>query len=108
MKVLRSEGRDQSLSNNMLPPWEVSPSFVFWDASHTCERIACGFTVLVRDGDECKISRNKSHKFRAGMPSDMTSDSVELRETAVCFLHIPQIGTRVRLPKMRKFLLILI
>ena len=30
----------------------------------------------------------------------MISDSVELRETEVCFLHIQLIGTNVWLPKM--------
>ena len=32
----------------------------------------------------------------------MISDSVELRDTEVCFLHIQPIGTRVRLPKIQK------
>ena len=43
----------------------------------------------------------------AGIPSnlnlasnEMISDSVELFETEVCFLHIQLIGTNVRLPKM--------
>ena len=31
---------------------------------------------------------------------DMISDSVELCETVVCFLHIQLIGTNVWLPKM--------
>ena len=49
----------------------------------------------------------RSHKSRAGIPSnlnpaskEMISDSVELGETEVCFLHIQLIGTNVRLPKM--------
>ena len=48
----------------------------------------------------------KSHKSRAGIPSnlnpaskEMISDSVELGETEVCFLHIQLIGTNVWLPK---------
>ena len=47
-----------------------------------------------------------SHSSRAGKPSNlspmsngMISDSVELWETAVCFLHIQLIGTNVWLPK---------
>ena len=47
-----------------------------------------------------------SHSSRAGHPSnlrpvsrEMISDSVELWETAVCFLHIQPIGTNVWLPK---------
>ena len=48
----------------------------------------------------------RSHNSRAGKPSnlspvskEMISDSVELWETAVCFLHIQLIGTNVWLPK---------
>ena len=48
----------------------------------------------------------RSHSSRAGSPSnlnpaskEMISDSVELWETAVCFLHIQLIGTNVLLPK---------
>ena len=44
----------------------------------------------------------RSHKLRAGIPSnlsrasrEMISDSVELCETEVCFLHIQLIGTNV-------------
>ena len=49
----------------------------------------------------------RSHKSSAGIPSnlnpaskEMISDSVELCETEVCFLHIQLIGTNVWLPKM--------
>ena len=48
----------------------------------------------------------RSHKSRAGIPSnlnpasnEMISDSVELCEPEVCFLHIQLIGTNVWLPK---------
>ena len=48
----------------------------------------------------------RSHRSRTGTPSnpnpasnEMISDSVELWETAVCFLHIQLIGTNVWLPK---------
>ena len=48
----------------------------------------------------------RSHSSRAGKPSkpspvsrEIISDSVELWETAVCFLHIQLIGTNVWLPK---------
>ena len=51
----------------------------------------------------------KSHSSRAGNPSnpspvsnEMISDSVEVWETDVCFLHIQLIGTNVWLPKMHK------
>ena len=49
----------------------------------------------------------RSHKSRAGIPSnlnpaskEMISDSVELCETEVCFLHIQLMGTIVWLQKM--------
>ena len=49
----------------------------------------------------------RSRKSRAGNPSnlnpaskEMISDSVELCETEVCFLHIQLVGTNVWLPKM--------
>ena len=49
----------------------------------------------------------RSHKSSAGIPSnlnpaskEMISDSVELCETDLCFLHIQLIGTNVWLPKM--------
>ena len=52
-----------------------------------------------------------SHKSRARKPSirspasdEMISDSVELWATDVCFLHIQQMGTSVRLPKIHKTL----
>ena len=48
----------------------------------------------------------RSHKSRAGSPSnlnpaskEMISHSVELCKTEVCFLHIQHIGTNERLPK---------
>ena len=49
----------------------------------------------------------RSHKSSEGIPSnlnpaskEMTSASVELCETVVCFLHIQLLGTNVWLPKM--------
>ena len=49
----------------------------------------------------------RSHESSAGIPSnlnpaskEMISDSVELCETEVCFLHIQLIGTNVGLPQM--------
>ena len=54
-----------------------------------------------------KTETIRSHNSRAGNPSnlntvskEMISDSVELCETAVCFLHIQLIGTNVWLPQM--------
>ena len=54
-----------------------------------------------------RIDPIRSQNSRAGKPSnlspvskEMISDSAELRETEVCFLHIQLIGTNVWLPKM--------
>ena len=54
-----------------------------------------------------RIATIRSHKSSAGIPSnlnpaskEMISDSVELCETEVCFLHIQLIGTNAWLPKM--------
>ena len=65
-----------------------------------------GFLRAAGVRDECIISTTKFHRSEEGMPSmrkkaykDMTSDSVELCETAICFLHI---RFKVRLPKMHK------
>ena len=53
-----------------------------------------------------KTETIRSHNSRAGNPSnlnpvskEMISDSVEMCETEVCFLHIQLIGTNVWLPK---------
>ena len=53
-----------------------------------------------------KTGTIRSHKSRARIPSnlnpaskEMISDSVELCETEVCFLHIQLTGTKARLPK---------
>ena len=40
--------------------------------------------------------------MRKPSSEEITSDTVELCETAVCFLHIQLIGSSVRLPKMHK------
>ena len=75
-----------------------------------CNRIAPGLPRLRDEGDgDCNTTVTRSHKFRAETPSmrkpaskDITSDSVELCESAVCFWHIQLIGTNIRLPKMHK------
>ena len=43
-----------------------------------------------------------SSSMRKSAIKDITPISVELCETAVCFLHIQLSGTKVRLPKMHK------
>ena len=65
-----------------------------------------GLTVLLV---ERSTSITMSQRSRARIPSireqasnDKNSDSAELRETAVCFLHIQLMGTNVRLPMMHR------
>ena len=59
--------------------------------------------------EECNTSITTSHWSREGIPSirkpasnEIISDSVEQWDTDVCFLHIPLMGTNVRLPKIQK------
>ena len=61
--------------------------------------------------EECNTSVTTSDRSRAGIPSirkpaskDITSVSVELWDTNVCFLHVQLMGTNVRLPKIHKIL----
>ena len=63
--------------------------------------------LFVRFGGEWNTSVSKSQKSGAGIPSmrknasrKITSASVELSETVVCFRHIHLTGTEVWLPKM--------
>ena len=56
---------------------------------------------------ECNTSINTSHKSRVSCPSihslvsnAMISDSAELWDTDVCFVHIELMGTNGRLPKI--------
>ena len=47
-------------------------------------------------GTECNISITKSQRLRAKTASrDMSSASIELCDTEVCFLHLQLIGTNV-------------
>ena len=58
---------------------------------------------------ECNTSVTRSHQSRAMIPSirkpasnEIISDSVQLYDTDVCFLHVQLMGTYVRLPKIRE------
>ena len=74
----------------------------------TMQRVTpCLIAFLFWFDFECMTSIIKSQRSSAGMPSmrkrasrEIISDSVELCETEVCFLHIQLIGTNVWLPKM--------
>ena len=86
-------------------PWSISFQYLISDVggfnlvrivgcfSHY-KRITTGFSVPVGDGDGCKTWIPESHGSR-----DITSDPVELCDTAACFLHIQLIGTKVRRSK---------
>ena len=61
--------------------------------------------------EECKTSITRSQRSSAGIPSmrrpasnEITSGSVELCDTEVCFLHIQLIETKVRLPNIHRIL----
>ena len=105
-KVFHSERRGQSLSNTFRPMWEVSCNLGFSDVSHTVNALQHQVTL-------CQwligMTMTKSHGAKAEMPSkrkpaskDLTSDSAELCEIAVCFLHVKFIGTKSGLPKMNE------
>ena len=68
--------------------------------------VCLGWTLLLVE--RC-TSITMSQRSRAGHPSirnpasrEIISDSVELREAEVCFLHIHLTGTNVLLPKIHK------
>ena len=81
-----------------------------WPCAWLASRQTTGFTV--QSWFRVVFPRTetiRSHKSRAGIPSDlnpaskeMISDSVELCETEVCFLNIQLVGTNVWLPKRQK------
>ena len=68
-------------------------------------RVSPYFIILMRVS--VKNCDDQTHRSSAGIPSilnpaskEMISDSVELCETEICFLHIQLIATNVWLPKM--------
>ena len=97
--------------------FEGTPSTLFktlniprdcWPCAWLASRQTTGFTVLSWFWVVFPRTKTiRSHKSRAGIPSNLNpaskeiiSDSGELCETEVCFLHIQLIGTNVWLPKM--------
>ena len=80
----------------------------FWNEEHqfpVCSYVWFGHCCCLK----VELSITVSQRSRAGNPSirnpasrEMISDSVELCETAVCFLHIQLTGTNVLVPKMHK------
>ena len=101
------EGRKSTLSNSLITLWVCLRLWIVWGGGQTSR--------LFFDRSPCSIwfwfvfprtATIRSHKSRAGIPSnlnptsnEMISDSVELCETEVCFLHIQLVGTNVWLPE---------
>ena len=82
-------------------------SIRLWDFSRLSASVS-GFPGLSETrGTFPRTETIRSHSSRAGNPSNLSpvsseiiSDSVELWETDVCFLHIQLVGTNVWLPKI--------
>ena len=83
--------------------------WVFADTFHRGSLTS--LVLLVWFGEEWNASITKSQRSRAGIPSmrkpasrEISSPSVEMCDTEVCFSHIQLIGTNVRLPEMHRIL----
>ena len=95
------------LSKSLIIPWDFFRVGSLWGAArtrfvHGSPRAWSLWFVF-----PWRTATIRSHTSSAGIPSnlnpaskEMISDSVELCETEVCFLHIQLIGTNVGLPKM--------
>ena len=80
---------------------------VLWVSSPVSRVLAwVGFGILwvVPSTSMTKYQKSSASKpsIRKPASNDMISDSVELWDTDVCFLHIQLFGANVRLPKMHK------
>ena len=94
-------------SITLITPWDCFRFWIVWGVERTSRFFINGsllslwlWFVFPR------TATIRSHKSIAGIPAnlnpaskEMISDSVELCETDVCFLHIQLIGTNVWLPK---------
>ena len=90
-----------SLSISLITFWDCWPCAWFLSRQTTGFSVLSWFWVMF-----LRTKTIRSHKSRAGIPSDlnpaskeMISVSFELCETEVCFLHIQLIGTNVWLPE---------
>ena len=102
------EGIKSTLSKLLITPWDCFRFWMVWGVERTSRLFINGsprsswpWFVFPR------TATIRSHKSSAGIPSnlypaskEMISDSVELCETEVCFLHIQLIDTNVWLPKV--------
>ena len=96
-----------TLSRSSIIPWHFFRVGSLWGAART--KFVHGFPCswLLWYVFPWRTATIRSHKSSAGKPSnlnpaskEMISDSVELCDTEVSFLHIQLIGTNVWLPKM--------
>ena len=104
---LTFEGIKSTLSKSLITLWDCLRLWIVWGGEQTSRlflnKSPC--SVLFRFVFP-RTTTIRSRRSRAGIPSnlnpaskEMIADSVELRETEVCFLHIQLIGTNVWLPK---------
>ena len=56
------------------------------------------------DNQDARERERVIPSMRRPASKEITSDSVELCDTQVCFLHIQLVGTNVRLPKIHRIL----
>ena len=95
---------------SLITLWDCLRLWIVWGGEQTSRLFNKGSPRSARFwAVSPKTETIRSHRSRAGIPSnlnlaskEMISDSVELCETEVCFLHIQLIVTNVRLPKIHK------
>ena len=101
-------GNKSTLSKSLITLWDCLRLWIVWGGEQASLLFTTGLTVLSWFWVVFPRTETiRSHSSRADNPSNLSpvsketiSDSVELCETAVCFLHIQLIGTNVWLPKM--------
>ena len=101
------EGIKSTLPKLLITPWDCFRFWMMWGVERTSRLFINGnlrslWTWFVFP----RTATIRSHKSSAGISSnlnpaskEMISDSVEMCETEVCFLHSQLIGTNVWLPK---------
>ena len=104
---LTFEGVKSTLSKSLITLWDYLRFWIVWDGERTSRlfinRSSCSLWLWFVSPRTATI---RSHKSSAGIPpnlnpasKEMISDSVELYETEVCFLHVQLVGTNVWLAK---------
>ena len=101
------DGIKSTLSKSLIILWDCWRLWIVWGGERTSRLFFNKWTCSVWFWFVFpRTATIRSHKSSSGIPSnlnpasiEMISDSVELCETAVCFLHIQLIGTNVWLPK---------